>query len=334
MMTYALSLLDKSPIAKGESATDALRRTVALAQAAERLGYRRFWVAEHHDTPDLASSAPEIVIPFLLANTHRIRIGSGGVMLQHYSPYKVAESFNLLAAFAPGRVDLGVGKAPGGLPFSTKALQSERDSARKLDFNRLFADLTTFLESTQGPDRARAYPTPVIFAERFLLGASVDSGELAASQGWDFVFARHLNGDEALLAASVETYRKLTGKPPIVAVAAILSRDGKEAAAQGEKFRPLKLHIVGRQSVTVGSEDHAREFARQAGVTDYRTEPAVPSIVAGSARDLLDELDRLHEQHGIEEFIVDLFNQGDSRLTAAELLAKEHAAAGRVAVPA
>ncbi|MDR3473609.1 MAG: MsnO8 family LLM class oxidoreductase [Devosia sp.] len=333
-MIYALSLLDKSPIGKGESSTDALRRTIALAQAAERLGYRRFWIAEHHDTPELASSGPEIVISFVLANTKRIRVGSGGVMLQHYSPYKVAESFNILAALAPGRVDLGVGKAPGGLPFSTKALQSERDPARKLDFNRLFEELTTFLDNKQGPDRAKALPAPFVSAERFLLGASVDSGELAASQGWTFVFARHLNGDDALLAAAVERYRELTGKPPIVAVAAILSKDGKDAAEQGEKFRPLKLHIAGRQSVTVGSEDHAKEFARQAGVTEYRTEPAVPSIVAGSPRDLLDELDRLQQRHGIEEFIVDLFNQGDSRLVAAELLAKEHVATGRVAVPA
>ncbi len=333
-MTYKLSLLDKSPIAKGETAHDALQRTLALAQAAERLGFHRFWVAEHHDTADLASSAPELVISWLLAGTRHIRVGSGGVMLQHYSPYKVAESFNTLASIAPGRVDLGVGKAPGGLPFSTIALQSEREAGRELDFNGLLTDLTTFLDGTQGTDRAKATPSPVTAPERFLRGASVDSGELAAGQGWGFVFARHLNGDEALLAASVERYRQLTGRPPVVAVAAILSRDGREAAAQGERFRPLKLHVAGRQSVTVGSEEQAREFARQAGVTDYRTEPAVPSLIAGSPRDLLAELDRLHRELGIAEFIVDFFNQGDSRLEAVELLAAAHAAAGRVAIPA
>jgi len=331
-MTYKLSLLDKSPIAKGETAFDALNRTLKLAQAAERLGYHRFWVAEHHDTADLASSAPELVISWLLAGTKRIRIGSGGVMLQHYSPYKVAENFNTLSSLGQGRVDLGVGKAPGGLPFSTKALQSER-ADKKLDFDRLLADLTTFLDGTQGPDRAKATPSPVTTPERFLLGASVDSAELAAGQGWGFVFARHLNGDEALLAASVERYRQLTGRPPVVAVAAILSRDGSEARAQGDKFRPLKLYIAGRQSVTVGSEDHAKEFARQAGVTEYRTEPATPSIVTGSPRDLLNELDRLSGTLGITEFIVDLFNQGDARLEAVELLANAHATA-RVAVPA
>ncbi len=325
----------RARFAKGESPTDGLRRTVALAQAAERLGYRRFWIAEHHDTPELASSAPEIVIAYLLAHTRRIRIGSGGVMLQHYSPYKVAEVFNypfrLRARPDRSRRRQGAGRGCRSRPGRCRANAMPPASSISTGCS---GELTIFLDGTQGADRARATPTPAISAERFLLGASVDSGELAASQGWDFVFARHLNGDDALLAASVEAYRKLTGKPPIVAVAAILSKDGRDAAEQGEKFRPLKLHIAGRQSVTVGSEDHAKEFARQAGVTEYRTEPAVPSIVAGSARDLLDELDRLHARHGIAEFIVDFFNQGDSRLVAAELLAKEHETAGRVAVPA
>ena len=160
-----------------------------------------------------------------------------------------------------------------------------------------------------------------------------ESGILAALASWRRR-AGIAAGDEALLAASVERYRQLTGRPPVVAVAAILSRDGREAAALGDKFRPLKLHVAGRQSVTVGSEEQAKEFARQAGVVDYRTEPAVPSLIAGSPRDLLAELDRLHRELGIAEFIVDFFNQGDSRLEAVELLAAAHAAAGRVAIPA
>ena len=122
-MPYAISLLDKSPVAEGTSAAEALQTSVAFAQAAERLGYHRIWLAEHHGTPQLASSAPEIVVAHLLAATRRIRIGTGGVLLQHYSPFKVAEVFGLLASLAPGRVDLGIGKAPGGLPYGTKALQ-------------------------------------------------------------------------------------------------------------------------------------------------------------------------------------------------------------------
>ena len=130
-MSYLLSLLDKSPIDEGGTAVEALRATVRLAQRAEELGYHRFWVAEHHSMLNLASSAPETLIAYLLARTARIRVGSGGVMLQHYSAYKVAENFNLLASLAPGRVDLGVGKAPGGFPLSTRALQMGIDPAAK-----------------------------------------------------------------------------------------------------------------------------------------------------------------------------------------------------------
>lgn len=333
-MSYAIGLLDKSPVAEGETATDALRRTIALAQLAERRGFRRFWVAEHHNMDELASSAPEILIPYLLASTRTIRVGSGGVMLQHYSAYKVAESFNTLAALAPGRLDLGIGKAPGGLPYSTLALQSERRAGAPPDFKRQFAELTQFLTGEQGPDRPKATPRPVVTPERFLLGASVDSAELAAGQGWCFVFARHLNGDDEVLGASAAAYREASGQSPIVALAVILSADRGEAEAQGARFQPLKLHIAGRQSVTVANEDVAHEYARQAGAADYRIEPAVPSLVAGTAHDLIDELDQLHASHGIEEFIIDLGNQGDSRLTAVDLLADALAAAGRWPVPA
>ncbi|TBG72995.1 MsnO8 family LLM class oxidoreductase, partial [Rhizobium leguminosarum] len=142
-MTYLLSLLDKSPIEQGLTAADALRATVKIAARAEELGYHRFWVAEHHNMSNLASSAPEALIAYLLARTSRIRIGSGGVMLQHYSAYKVAETFNLLASLAPGRVDLGVGKAPGGFPLSTRALQLAVDPARKPDFASQLSDLNT-----------------------------------------------------------------------------------------------------------------------------------------------------------------------------------------------
>lgn len=122
-MSYRISLLDKSPVAQNETPADALKHTLSLAQQAERLGYHRFWIAEHHNTSRLASPSPELLIAWILGQTRHIRVGSGGVMLQHYSPYKVAENFNLLASIAPGRVDLGVGKAPGGLPLSTRALQ-------------------------------------------------------------------------------------------------------------------------------------------------------------------------------------------------------------------
>jgi luciferase family oxidoreductase group 1 len=110
-MSYRISILDKSPLAAGETAAQALARTLTLAQQAEAWGYHRFWIAEHHNTDQLASPSPELVIAWILGQTRQIRVGSGGVMLQHYSPYKVAENFNLLASLAPGRVDLASGSA-------------------------------------------------------------------------------------------------------------------------------------------------------------------------------------------------------------------------------
>lgn len=146
-MSLKIGILDQSIIFPGQTAAEALANTVRLAQLAETLGFERFWVSEHHDSPGMAGSSPEVLIAYLLAQTSSIRIGSGGVMLQHYSPYKVAENFNVLASLAPGRVELGIGRAPGGLPRSTKALQkgvAEADTlAEKLtELEQLLHDKT------------------------------------------------------------------------------------------------------------------------------------------------------------------------------------------------
>ena len=173
-MSWRISILDKSPIAENETAADALARTLALAQQAENLGYHRFWIAEHHNTPQLASPSPELLIAWILGQTQRIRVGSGGVMLQHYSPYKVAENFNMLASLAPGRVDLGVGKAPGGLPLSTRALQQGQSCVEKGTFADRLAQLDNWLSLTDaaGEESLRATPIPPRRADGFLLGAS------------------------------------------------------------------------------------------------------------------------------------------------------------------
>lgn len=127
--TLKLSILDQSPAAEGEPAAQALAHTIELAQRAEEWGYHRFWVAEHHGSNRHMGSSPEVLMSHLLARTENIRIGSGGVMLQHYSPYKVAENFNVLASLAPGRVDLGIGRGPGGMPRSTQALRPQATDA-------------------------------------------------------------------------------------------------------------------------------------------------------------------------------------------------------------
>ncbi len=324
-MTYLLSLLDKAPIEAGATATEALAATVKLAIAAEELGYHRFWVAEHHSTDNLASSAPEIVISYLLARTRKIRVGSGGVMLQHYSAYKVAETFNLLSSLAPDRVDLGVGKAPGGLPYSTRALQVGIDPGLKPDFADQLSELNAYLSSEPRENRAVASPIPSVRPERFLLGASVDSALLAAERGWRLVFAGHLNGDPENLSKTFDAYARATGGDvPILALAAFAAESAEQARTRVGDLRIVKLFLPNGQTVSVGNEEQAAEYARQAGIADYRTEERVPSVLHGTARQVRDALDDLHQRYGVKEFVLDTpaLTPGE-RLASIELLAKE-----------
>ncbi|APG95115.1 MsnO8 family LLM class oxidoreductase [Sinorhizobium americanum] len=324
-MAYQLSLLDKSPLDEGKTAADALQATAALAARAEELGYCRFWVAEHHNMAGLASSAPETLIAYLLARTSRIRVGSGGVMLQHYSTYKVAETFNLLATLAPGRVDLGVGKAPGGLPLATRALQAAVDPSRRQSFAEQLADLNRYLDPDEGRDGGLfATPLPPTAPDRFLLGAGVESARLAAEKGWKLVFAGHLNGDPDNLEKTFKAYEQASGGDrPILALAALAAETEGGARERVAGVKIFKVFLADGQSVNVGSEEQAAEFARQAGVAEYRIEEKTPSVVHGTAQQVHDELDALHQRHGVTEFIIDTPAVGAAeRLTSIELIAR------------
>ena len=334
-MAYSLSLLDKSPILDGESAVDALQRTIALAQAAERLGYRRFWLAEHHGFAGLASSAPEILVAHLIARTRRIRIGSGGVLLQHYSPYKVAETFNLLAALAPDRIDLGIGKAPGGLPLSTRALQAGYDPARRASFADLAEELNRHLEGDDATADAtdqdgatlHATPRPPEPAQPFLLGASAESATLAARLGWAFVYASHLNASATDLERTFDTYRDASGgRTPLLAVSAIVAGTRDAAARLASGHQGFRVQVGDTPAVNVGSLEQAHAYIRQAGGGPHRIDPRETRIVHGTRDDVLHELDALHRRHGIAEFVVDTpVADAAPRIASLRLLAGAHA---------
>src|SRR6202011_2970551 len=147
--TLRISVLDQSPIAQGSSGSDALRNTLDLAQATDALGYHRYWVAEHHGGPMLAGPSPEVMIGPVAAATSRIRVGSGGVMLPHYSPLKVAENFSMLSALFPGRIDLGIGRAPGTSAQVAFALQRDRRQPSPDDFRQQLDELLGYLD--KGP---------------------------------------------------------------------------------------------------------------------------------------------------------------------------------------
>ena len=308
-MSYRISILDKSPLAAGETAAQALARTLTLAQHAEAWGYHRFWVAEHHNTDQLASPSPELVIAWLLGHTRRIRLGSGGVMLQHYSPYKVAENFNLLAALAPGRIDLGVGKAPGGLPLSTRALQQGLHQEEKGTFADQLAQLDNWLSLTEpgGEESLRATPIPPRRADGFLLGASLESAELAARLDWNFVFAAHLNGDSALRRAVFNRWRELSPREAMVAV------------------EVWGVELENGQRVTVGSEAQAVAFARQAGSRPTRIARRESSLISGTPEQVKARLDALQAEEQLDELIIDTpISDGPARLHSLRLLAQAH----------
>ncbi|MDR6432212.1 LLM class flavin-dependent oxidoreductase [Brucella pseudogrignonensis] len=325
-MPYALSFLDKSPIHDDEDARSALSRTIKLAQKAEAAGFHRFWVAEHHNSPALASSSPEVLISFLLAHTKHIRIGSGGVMLQHYSAYKVAENFNLLASLAPGRIDLGVGKAPGGLPLSTRALQGAYDPARKPSFEEQLNELDQYLDhsikTADDENDLAAYPVPPQKPDRCLLGASVESAQLAGRLNWDFVYAGHIQGDPAAIKEAVEAYQAIANRPAILAVSVIVAESDAEAEKLAVNTSRFRVAAKGSQPVNVGSREQALEYVRQAGATEYTIEERTPHVIRGTALHVHVELQRLHHEFGIAEFVIDCpVSEGSHRLKTIELLA-------------
>jgi luciferase family oxidoreductase group 1 len=331
-MSYRLSILDKSLIPDGATAADALRNSLALAIRAEQLNYHRYWFAEHHGTAHTASSAPEVLAAYVLARTQRIRVGSGGVMLRHYSPYKVAESFNLLASLAPGRVDLGVGKAPGGLPPSTRALQSGKTGAKTASFDTQLAELDGFLTGTLPSGHplgdAVVTPQPPTAPERILLGASVESAELAARLDWQFCYAGHFDGDAGNIARSLDAYQRGSIRPPILAVVAFAAETSEAAERQVGNPRIYKVRLDNGQSVNLPSLSAAEDYARQLGGAQYTVKEAHPVIVTGTGEQVREQLNQLRRRFGVDEFVIDApVADFAARLKSLELLTGTDAAA-------
>ncbi len=210
----SLSVLDQSPMRKGGSPAEALRESVRLAQAAEGLGYRRYWVAEHHNANSYVGTCPELLISLIASNTKSIRVGSGGVMLLNYSALKVAETFRVLEALYPGRIDLGIGRAAGGDPLAAGAMSHPRSPVDARQFPRQVVDLIGFLGGTLDDDHpfagvtAQPGPAPDSLPEVWLLGSSRGSAELAAETGLPFAFADFLCNTREDGPAAAESYRR------------------------------------------------------------------------------------------------------------------------------
>jgi len=199
-----LSVLDLSPVTTATPGSLALRNSLDLARLADRLGYKRYWVAEHHNLANIASSAPEIMIGQIAAATSAIRVGSGGVMLPNHAPLMVAERFKVLEALFPGRIDLGLGRAPGTDPVTSYALRARQDPREGDDFLERFQELL-LLERGGFPEghpfrKVHAVPADVALPPIWLLGSSGYSAELAAAVGMGFAFAHHFADYDATSA--------------------------------------------------------------------------------------------------------------------------------------
>jgi luciferase family oxidoreductase group 1 len=233
-----LSVLDLSFVVSGVPPAVSLHNTIDLARFADELGYKRYWLAEHHNLPSVASPAPEIMIGQVAAVTKRLRVGSGGVMLPNHAPLMVAERFKMLEALFPGRIDLGVGRAPGTDPVTTFALRRRQEPETDDDFLQRLQELVLF-ETGGFPERhpfrtIAAMPTGVMLPPIWLLGSSDYSSQLSAAAGMGFAFAHHFASYDAQMA--LLTYRErfkpsvwLAVPQAILAIAAICAETEQEA---------------------------------------------------------------------------------------------------------
>ena len=256
MIDVPLSVLDVAPVAAGASSGDALRATTDLARAVERMGYHRFWVAEHHNMPAIASSAPAVLIAHLAAATSTMRIGSGGVMLPNHAPLVVAEQFGTLAALHPGRIDLGIGRAPGTDQATALALRRTVEGLSAEQFPQELAELINMFTGEQ-PRRIVATPglgeSPVVW----LLGSSGFSAQLAGILGLPFSFAHHFSAANTLPALAL--YR--------------------------ESFRPSRwleepYAMVAVATVCADTDERARWLARPSALSFLRLRQGRPEALA------------------------------------------------------
>src|ERR1035441_10404107 len=332
MARMRLSVLDQSPISQGSSGVQALRNTIDLARAADRLGYERYWVAEHHGGPMLAGPSPEALIGPIAAATERIRVGSGGGMLPHNHPFKGGETCSLLAGLFPGRIDLGLGRAAGTDPLTTFALQRDRRQAGADDFPQQLAELLGYLDDSLPADHpfarlAKTLPGLPERPEPWLLGSSHQSALWAAELGLPYAFADFINPRGAEIAA---LYRERFAehehaeRSPRTAVAVwVICADEDEQARLLAASGRMTFTLLRRgQLIAVPPPERALEFLE----ADDRSGAGPRSerrAVLGSPEKVRAELEEVAASYGAEEIIVvSITYAHEARVRSYELLAE------------
>jgi luciferase family oxidoreductase group 1 len=327
---FRLGILDQSPVRTGGSAADSVHETLELAQAAERLGYHRYWLAEHHATPGLAGSCPEILIGQVAARTSRIRVGSGGVMLSHYSALKVAETFRMLETLFPGRIDLGIGRAPGSDQLTARALREGLEAGVER-FPDQVADLAGFLggELRAGHPFAgvRAMPEVAGTPELWLLGSSDQSAALAAHLGTAFSFANFINdeGGAEITRAYAQYFRPspALSAPRASAAVFVVCADTEAEASRLAQSRDLFiLRLRSGRPGRYPSVEEAEAYPytpRERMMVEYNRR----RTIAGTPEQVRVRLLALAADYGVDELIiVTITHDPKARLRSYELLAQ------------
>lgn len=331
-MSFPLSVLDLSPVDTGSNSKEALQNTLRLAQLADSLGYTRYWVAEHHNSTMTASSTPELLIGYIAQATEHIRVGSGGMMLPNHSSLKVAETFRFLEAMHPGRIDLGIGRAPGTDPRTALALRRSREVAGTDDFIGQLMELFAFAGERGGfPDihpykSVRAVPNDVVLPPVWLLGSSDYSAQASAALGLGFAFAHHIN--PSLAVPAIDLYRtefrpsERLQQPQVILTTSVVCAETSERAQELATSMGLAwVRLVSGRSGPLPSPEEARAYhysiAEQAIVRDYRARQTV-----GTPVEVKQRLLELLEQTGADELMLTAMMYGyENRAKTYTLLA-------------
>lgn len=325
-----LSILDQVPISKGMTSTEALANSVKIAQLGDKLGYERMWFAEHHNTTTLASSAPEVTAAYIAAKTNRIRVGTGGIMMMHYSPFKVAEVFKTLAALAPGRIDFGAGRAPGGDMPAMTALASGRRPDLTEQYDKLETILQLMNEQRTGQavyDQVVAAPFKVTLPEAWLLGSSGQSARQAGAAGVGYSFAQFFNGQ--MSKAIFDAYRNsfqpsyFMPEPKIITTYAVsVAETAEEAEYLSMPMQISRLNLMRGKLLNVLSPEEANDYPLTE-MDKMVLQENRHLMLIGSAKDVANQLLEEQEIYGFDEAMINcnLFSI-EQRLTSYSLLAE------------
>ncbi|UPL47550.1 LLM class flavin-dependent oxidoreductase [Hymenobacter sublimis] len=324
-----LSVLDQSPVPVGRTPREALHHTLELARLTDRLGFRRFWVSEHHNTNTLAGSAPEVLLARLGAETSRIRLGSGGVMLPHYSSLKVAENFRLLETLYPGRIDLGIGRAPGSDRITAHALNPHNTFSDE-DFAEQLMDLRAYLRDEVVPDtihaRVKASPFTDTIPELWLLSSSGQSGLFAAEAGAAFSFAHFINPNSGpkLMKLYRDRFKpspELAAPQANVAIFVVCADTAGHAQALADNLALQMLKLETGQYSPIDAVEKANVAGLSADLR-HRLAYHHQRIISGTPDKVKADLQELAAAYQVDEVVaVTITHDFDDRLRSYELLA-------------